>query len=128
MIYKMETEIGSLILEEGAIGSIVADVLDQHEGKLWISNRKGRILGRMARLSGIDSVDSMEISMEPEGLSVRLYLILRFGVSIRSITQQLITDIKAAIHLHTGLSTQVTIVVNGVLSKQLAKRNIEIKG
>lgn len=128
MIYKMETEIGSLILEEGAIGSIVAEVLDQHEGKLWISNRKGKILGRMARLGGIDPVDYMEISMEPEGITVRLYLILKFGVSIRSITQQLISDIKAEIHLHTGLSSQVTIVVNGVLSKQLAKRHIEIKG
>ena len=128
MIYKMETEKGSLILEEGAIGSIVADVLDRQEGKLWISSRKGRILGRMARLSGIDPVDYMEISMEPEGLSIRLYLILRFGVSIRTITQQLIAQIKEEILLSTGLPAQVTIVVNGVLSKQLAKRQIEIKG
>lgn len=127
MLYKIDTEVGVMSIEKGVIGSIVTDILDRQDGKVWISNHKGRILGRMARISGIDPVDYMEISMDGEELQIKIYLILRFGMSIRTISQQLIDEIKEAVLTHTGITSHITIVINGLLSKQVAKRNIEIR-
>lgn len=129
MLYKLETKEGRITLDRFVAAQIVEEQISPFYGKVWIANSKGSMGGFINRLYGRSDLDDFEIAMDERGLSVRVYLIIRFGVSIRMVTERLISDIRNALEKYTELPvSEVSLVVTGMLSKHIAKRNIEIKG
>lgn len=129
MLYKMETKDGQILLERGVIAQLAEEQLRQFRGKVWITNAKGMMGGLVNRISGRNDLDELDIDVEEDGVVVRIYLVIRFGVSIRMVTDRLIADIRRALEEYGEIPVkEVSIVVTGTLSKHIARRNIEVKG
>ncbi len=127
MIYKIEFNEGYISIDKAVIGRIVAKAVSRFNGRVWISNHKGKIIG--LRHKRADVSDHMDINMGKKGLDLRIYVVIRFGSSISMITEQLIHDIKTDLEKYIRIeANSIALVVTGLISKQISKRNIEIKG
>ncbi|MDO4552981.1 MAG: Asp23/Gls24 family envelope stress response protein [Bacillota bacterium] len=129
MLYQMKTEEGSIGIGRDVITRIIIEVVEQFQGKVLISNAKGKLLGPGMRLVGVGEGSFIELEMGKQGLDIRLNIVIRFGTSISMVTEQLIIDIKENIEKYTGIEVNSTaVVVAGLLSKQMTRRNIEVRG
>lgn len=129
MMYKVEAKQGNIIINKAVIGKIILEAIGQFKGRIWISNHKGKIVNLKQRWGTSDGTDYMYIAMGEKGLDVRVNIVIRFGTSIGMVTEQLIHDIKYDIERLTGIeANSIAIVVTGLISKQITRRNIEVKG
>lgn len=129
MLYREYTKQGSIIIRKPVIGRIVLEAVNQFQGRAMISNHKGKIVRIKHRYGVPDASDHMDISYSHKGLDLRIFIAIRFGTSISMVTEQLIQDIKQNIEKYTGIeANSIAIVVTGLISKQLTRRNIEVKG
>lgn len=129
MLYKQETENGSISIDKAVIGKIITEIVDKLHGKVLVSNHKGKISGFVSKLGVIDEINNMEINLGKKGLDIKLYIVIRFGTSINMITDHLIQNIKRDIEEYTSIeANSIAVVVTGMFSKQVVRRNIEVRG
>lgn len=129
MLYKVEAKDGDISIDKNVVGRIIVRAVEQFNGKVLISNHKGRVAGFAAKLGMADDVSYMEINTGAKGLDIRFYILIRFGTSINKVTEQLISTIKTDTEEITGLEVNsIAVVVTGMVSKQTARRNIEVRG
>lgn len=129
MFYKIEVDNGHITIGKSVIGKIITKIVGEFYGKVLITNKSGKIPRRVAKFSGIDEFSNMEITMSDMGIDIKLYIAIRFGTSIGRTTEKLIGDIKETVEqmVDTNVNS-VAITVTGIVSRNTAKRNIEIKG
>ncbi|QOX62802.1 Asp23/Gls24 family envelope stress response protein [Anoxybacterium hadale] len=129
LLYKVEARDGSISIDKNVVGKIIAKAVEQFGGKVLISNHRGRVAGFAAKIGVADDISYMEINLGKNGLDIRFYILIRFGTSINRVTEQLISTVKKNTEEITGLEVNsVAVVVTGMVSKQTARRNIEVKG
>lgn len=129
MLYRIETDEGNITLSKAVIGKIVMESIEQFSGRVLITNHKGKIVRLKQKYGVTDATDNMEIIMGDNGLDIRIFIAIKFGTSIGMVTEQLIQGIKYDIERLTGFeANSIAVVVTGLLSKQMSRRNIEIKG
>lgn len=130
MLYRLETKDGMISIDKPVVGKIIADAVGQFNGKVLISNHKGKPLsGFAAKIGMMDDISSMEIVSGKNGLDLRFFILIRFGTSINRVTEQLIETIKNNTEKTTGLEVNsIAVVVTGMISKQTVRRNIEVRG
>lgn len=130
LLYRLETAAGTISIEKTVIGKIIAEAVAKFNGKVLISNHKGKaISGFAARIGMMDDISSMEIVLGKTGLDIRFYILIRFGTSINRVTEQLIETIKYNTEEITGIEVNsIALVVTGMISKQTVRRNIEVRG
>ena len=129
LLYTLETESGSISIDKIVIGKIITETVDKFHGKVLISNHKGKVSGFVSKFGGIDEVNNMEINFGKNGLDIRLYIVIRFGTSINMVTEHLIQNIKKDIEEYIAIeANSVAVVVSGMFSKQVVRRNIEVRG
>ncbi|MDI9493249.1 MAG: Asp23/Gls24 family envelope stress response protein [Bacillota bacterium] len=128
-LYLHETEAGTIKIQRAVIGRIVIEAVRKFQGRVLITSRKGKPV-RIKHKHGIPyATDYFDISMGEKGLDIRIYIAIRFGTSIGSVTEQLISDIKADIEKLASIAVNsIAINVTCMISKQIARRNIEVKG
>lgn len=128
MFYKIKTEEGFISIEKTVIGKIIIEEVKKFDGKVLISNHKGRVPGIVSKIGGLDDISHLEILMGAKGLDVRVYIVIRLGSSIGRVTNQLIDGIQENIKGLTAIEpNSVAVIVTGIISKQFSKRNIEVK-
>lgn len=128
MLYKEETENGSIIIEKAVIAKIVTETVFQFNGKVLISNYKNKATTFAAKIGVTDDINNMEITMGEKGLDIKLYIVVKFGTSIGMVTNKLINDIHDKVYEFTSIEpNSVAIVVTGMISKNIARRNIEVR-
>lgn len=126
-IYRIETSSGHVDVGRNVIGRIVAEAVDCFGGKIMLSNSKGRILTQSKKVGGMDKTDYMEISQGKDGLEIHINIVIRFGASISSVTGELIRGIQNELVKHLDMeAAHISIMVAGILSKQLARRSISV--
>jgi len=129
MLYRIETDEGNITLSKAVIGKIVMESIEQFSGRVLITNHKGKIVRLKQKFGVTAATDNMEIIMGDNGLDIRIFIAIKFGTSIGMVTEHLIQGIKYDIERLTGLeANSIAVVVTGLLSKQMSRRNIEIKG
>ena len=129
MLYKLDTQEGQISLDKNIAIQVIEEQISQFRGKVWIANYKGSVVNFMSRLGTMDFLDAVDITLDEKGLSVRIYLVIRFGTSIRMVTQKLIADIRRELERTLELPVkEITVAVTGTLSKHIVRRNIEIRG
>lgn len=125
----LETEMGRIELPKSVIGSIVMDVVDGFDGKVILSDSKGRVHKLAYKLGAMEEANNIEIEENEDSIDLRVYVILRFGVSIKETANQLINEIRSAIKEASGITVDnVSVVIKGMISKKVAPRNIEVTG
>lgn len=128
MLYKEKTDKGSITIEKAVVAKIITEVVSQFQGKVLISNYKNKATTFAAKIKVTEDINNMEISMGEKGLDIRLYIVVKFGTSIGMVTNKLIGDIHDKVYELTTIEpNSVAIVVTGMISKNIAKRNIEVR-
>lgn len=123
----VETEFGTITITKSVIGKIITDVIDEFEGKVIISNHKGKVPGLVSKIGGMDEISNMEINLTEQGLDIRIFVVLRFGTSITRVTNQLVDEIHRRVREMTAMEpNSVAVVVTGMISKHIAPRHIEV--
>ncbi len=125
-MYIYNGEEGNIYISRVVIGRILENVILQFEGKVFISNHKGKISKRNLR-NGF--ADDMEITFKNNETDIKVYIIINFGTSIAKVTNAIIEEAQEKIKKYTGIEVNsISLIVKGMQSKQIAKRNIEVKG
>lgn len=123
----VDTDLGTITVTKWVIGKIILDIVEEFEGKVIISNHKGKVPGIVSKISGMDEINTMELDMTEEGLDIRIFVVLRFGTSITRTTNLLVDTIHERIKELTGIApNSVAVVVTGMISKNIAPRHIEV--
>jgi len=122
----LETSKGNISITKNVIGRIVMQSVKTFQGKVAISNHKGRV---KKAISSNSVINDMDITMGEHGLDLRIYVVINFGTSIGDVTNTLIEEIYTRVKELTGIEPgSVAVVVAGMaLKKQTARRNIEVK-
>ncbi len=130
LLYRFETTEGSILIDRAVVGKIIAEAVAQFNGKVLISNHKGKVVSSFAAKIGVmDDTSFMEIISGKNGLDIRFFILIRFGSSINRVTEQLIETVKKNTEEITGLEVNsIAVVVTGMVSKQTVRRNIEVRG
>ncbi len=128
MLYKEESQSGSIIIEKAVIAKIISESVAQFNGKVMISNYKSKATTFAVKFGVTDEINNMDISMGEKGLDIKIYIVVKFGTSIGMVTNTLINDIHSKVCKFTSIEpNSVAIVVTGMVSKNIAKRNIEVR-
>lgn len=123
----VDTDLGTITVTKWVIGKIILDIVEEFEGKVIISNHKGKVPGIVSKISGMDEINTMEINMTEQGLDIRIFVVLRFGTSITRVTNLLVDTIHERIKELTGIApNSAAVVVTGMISKNIAPRHIEV--
>lgn len=122
----IKTEYGNIQVETYAIGSMIIKIVDDFHGKIHLTNKKGRRVAWMNRITDAAEIDNMHISFDDGGnLEIRIYVMIRFGLSISQMTSDLLDRIDESCEKELGYKpVQTTVVVTGLLSRNVARRNI----
>lgn len=128
MQYKEKTEQGNIIIDKNAIANLVIKATEQFEGKVIVANYKNRPLGVAAKKNITSDVNSVEVDYGPKGMELKVYLMVKFGTSIGTVTNNLIESLYEDIKQAMGMEpNSISVVVTGIISKNIAKRNIEVR-
>lgn len=124
----VKTEYGDIQIDTYAIGSLIVKIADHYRGRLHLTSRKGRRVAWLYRFTDAAEIDNMVLDFDEEGrISIKVYVMILFGVSISGITQDFLDKIEEAVELALGQKPRrTTVVVTGLLSKQVARRNIQV--
>lgn len=121
-MYQIKNKMGTVSLNKNIIGHIVIEAISEFPNKVFLCNQKGKMLSHDPR-----NTSMMDIVFDEEHFTVKLYILLRFGTSIKTVTNKIIDNIYEDIQSTLGMCPRkVTIVVAGIVSKQIVKRNIEV--
>lgn len=125
----VQTDLGTISVTKAAIGKIITEAIHTFDGKVIISNYKGKVPGLVSKIGGMDDINNMEINLTEQGLDIRVFVVLRFGTSITQVTNKLINMIHENLKEMTGMEpNSVAVVVTGMISKNIAPRHIEVTG
>jgi uncharacterized alkaline shock family protein YloU len=127
MLYKEKTGRGRIKYDENIIGVIARRAIAGTDGRAVPSDAKGRQLkGDGASGSADDTI--VDATFTDGRLSAKIYILVRFGSSISRVCEDIDRDFRAVVPGIIGADVgELTIIVKGLLSKNVSKRNIEVK-
>ena len=112
--YK-KTELGQVVIDPRVIVSYASDVANSTPGIVgmaFIDAKDGiaKLLKREAAFKGI------QIVIEDNKVTINYHLIIKFGVNVLSVQQNLLDSVKYRIEHFTGLKVEkVNMYIDGVL-------------
>lgn len=131
MTLARETELGTITVSNLLFAQIIADSfkLDECKGKVWPSTKKGKQIGSDMKFNLSDFAGAIEVedSASGDGIDIEFNVIVKFGTSIRSVSEAIADEVAKSIEQKHGRKpNRIKIRVAGVKSKQIAKRNLEV--
>lgn len=131
-MFDFETKLGDIRFSQNIINKIVMNVVEDSGGKAVLHNFKGKYMnvvpGIASKMNLYDEeAGSIEIVQTDDGLEIKVYVVIRFGASIKTVTGEIIDNIyEGAEHMLEQKLSKVTVVVTGILSKNIVRRHIEV--
>lgn len=127
-IYKEKTEYGNILIADTAIHKLVESVIENHKGKVFLTNSKGKRMNKVYRSVRGDQSSDVHVYTHHGKPVICVYLIIKFGLSIKDTTDKLTEELRQAYNNAMGEDPwKIKIVITGVMSKKLAKRNVEVE-
>ena len=131
---EIKTEIGDIRFSKNVIKKIVTDAVHEFDGKVYIYHYRGKyknamngIGSRMVLYNG-DRGDpgSIDVDDTDTGLRITVYIVVKFGTSIRSTCIDIINYVFDNVKSIMGEEPEIVkVIVTGIESNEVAKRNIE---
>lgn len=131
-MFDFETKLGDIRFSQSVINKIVMNAVEDSGGKALLHNFKGKYMnvvpGIASKINLYDEeAGSIEVIQTEAGLEIKIYVVLRFGTSIKNITGEIIDRIyEYTERILEQKPAKVTVVVTGILSKNIARRHIEV--
>jgi len=124
MAYHESNEYGRIRIGRSVIESVCVRVIDGFEGRILVSDPKGR-LKQSGATRAEDASGFARARLRSGKLDIKLFMIVQFGVSMRDAAKALAGRLREVFPEQTGLEVGlVTMVFVGTLSEKLTKRNI----
>lgn len=125
--FKEKTDFGNIVIGEDTIAEIVLSEIRKYKNRIYITNSKGKRTSKVYKSVGGSSAANIDVDIENNLINIKVYLIFKFGLSIKNTTEELMENIRKQIEIATGKNPRtITIVITGVVSKKIARRNIEV--
>ncbi|MDD2295186.1 MAG: Asp23/Gls24 family envelope stress response protein [Eubacteriales bacterium] len=125
MLYREVNRIGAISINHSVLDEMIADAFLHCEGKAWLANYKGAVSDVTIRLRNFDALAEKVVKMTDKGVFVRLYVMLKFGSSIAEVTAGIMDRLAFSMMEYLELPIDnIEVIVTGMLSKNVAKRNI----
>lgn len=132
-MFDIETKIGDIHFSSNIINRIAEKAVEGCGGKVMLHNYKGALKDVMPVMASKmnlydDSAASVEVTRVGEdGYMMKVYVLIKFGTSIKAVTSEIIDSIYENTEIILGKKPEkVVVVVTGVVSKNIAKRHIEV--
>ncbi|MDR2156916.1 MAG: Asp23/Gls24 family envelope stress response protein [Clostridiales Family XIII bacterium] len=126
MLFTETTGLGTIRYDQHIIGNIIRHVVAETDGAALLSDPKGRIRRNPGKPDN-DDVSFMELKRTKEALDIRCCVVVKFGAGIQRTASVISGAVRREVSRITGETVgTVTIVVTGVLAKNLSKRHIEV--
>lgn len=131
-MFGIETKIGSIRFSHNVISRIASEAVCECGGKAELLNYKGKyknvVPGLASKMNLYDAdPSSVEVIDTDGGVEIRIYIGLRFGSSIKESTSTIIDYMYENVEKIMGQKPdKVTVIVTAMLSKNIAKRYIEV--
>lgn len=131
MTISRETDLGTISISNAIFAQIILDAFEQEscQGKVWPATKRGRQLGgdQMPSAADYGGYIEAERSFDGKTIDLEFSVIIRFGTSIRRVTEALGNFIAEEIREKQGrYPNQIKIRIAGVRSRQIARRNLEV--
>ncbi len=124
---KYKNEKGMIEFEPQVFGMIAMETALDMEGIYAVTNARGKVI--RLKEPGREAMNFIEIrkSEEKNGIDIRIYVVTSFGKSISDTAVEYGERTRQRIKEITGVMVnQLTMVVTGVKSKKIARREMEI--
>jgi uncharacterized alkaline shock family protein YloU len=121
-------EYGEISINNSAIEKIVVNNLLKMKHVFLPTNKRGKlIVAKGIRIKITDYIGAVEVSEYQGKLFIKIYYIIQFGESINGETNKLFDLIEKDLE-NVGLNkpNQITGKITGVISKQIARRELEV--
>lgn len=131
-MFDFETNLGQIHFSQSVIHKIVTEAVERCGGKVEILNYKGKYMnvvpGIASRMNLYDEeAGGIQVKEGEEGVIITVYVVIRFGTSIKETTGRIIDYIYEYMEkIMASKPESVKVVVTGTLSKNIAKRHIEV--
>ena len=122
--YHEQNKNGRIRIGRGVIENVCARIIDEFQGRILVSNPKGKLTQSNAT-GAVTESGFARARLRNDKLDIKLYLIVQFGISMNEAAKLLVKRIReefpSSIGIETGL---ITMVFVGTLSEKLSKRNV----
>ena len=125
MQYK--TEKGTVTMDSNVFSMIALETALRREEIFAVTNARGKRI--RTRGTGRENLGFIEVGFteKDDEIDLRIYVILNFGKSIRTVAKEFGREVRESIREITGISVRnLTMVVTGVKSRKIARRELEI--
>lgn len=131
MTLSRETELGTISVSDVLFAQIIAESfeLEPCRDRVWPATRKGRQIGNDQKFSIGEFASHIEVesSFDGESVDLEFSVIVKFGTSIRALTDAMADYIAEEIERKSGKKPcQITVRISGVKSRQTARRSLEV--
>lgn len=122
-----ENEFGIIDIHRDVLARLVVDKIADMDAFVVPCNKKGKPLKRkMFSIDDLENSVDVKINNRNE-ITVRVYLLSRFGESINQISNELFDSIESEFEkLSIAKPKTITAYIKGVMAKQIIERNIEV--
>ena len=125
---KITSDTGRIAFDKTVYSRIVVESSKKFKGKLALTNSKGKAV--KPGTEGTESLNFVEVKINRDSRTVDLvvYMVTKFGFSIRKLTADFAKEIRENTKLITRTEVgEITFIITGVKSRRVVKREIEIK-
>lgn len=122
-MYKINNEAGDISFPLTLISEIISDCVQKMKGDVFLSTSRAKLI----KYGTSSESNSIITDFSDGNISVKVYVVIRFGAGIAKTTKKLMRDIETSLETFLGKKPKKVLVhVSGVISKRIAKRNIEV--
>ena len=129
---KQETRLGEVIFSQEIIKQIVLKAAERCEGKVGVFYFKGKYASVVPGLASKmnlyhEESGAIQVTETEEGTELKVFIVVKFGTSISEVTEKMLDYIYEDMEkIFSEKPKKVTITVTGIVSKNIAKRHIEV--
>ena len=126
MLYQKTNEYGVISVDNTFLNQLIKEALKPFEGRAWKANYKGRSQDFLIKLGNFDALSEQVIKESENGVYIRIYLIVRFGISLGAVSSAIIDSLADV--LSNDLDAKIDdieVVISGmIMTKGIVKREI----
>ena len=124
---QYKTEKGTVDFDSAVFGMIAMETALSMEEIYAVTNARGKVIRPRSPGKENYSFIEVETTEQEKQIDLRIYVILNFGKSIRAVAVEFGKAIREKVEKITGFPVRnLTMVVTGVKSKKIARRELEI--
>ena len=126
--YKIQTEEGIVNLHPPVLIRIIEEAVATFEGEVLLGHHRGYFVDWLAKATGTERGDSMELEVKEEGFRVTLRVVVQRGRNLQETCETLIKDVRCGLEELAGIKVAEVIVhVTGIINPQMTLTHCSIE-